>query len=36
MLFRSDDLSVEEKDRLLAALMAERDGRTIKEADDGH
>ena len=30
-----DDLSVEEKDRLLAALMAERDGRTIKEADDG-
>ena len=30
-----DDLSVEEKDRLLAALMAERDGRVIKEADDG-
>lgn len=30
-----DDLSMEEKDRLLAALMAERDGRTIKEADDG-
>ena len=30
-----DDLSAEEKDRLLAALMAERDGRTIKEADDG-
>lgn len=31
-----DDLSAEEKDRLLAALMAERDGRTIKEADDGN
>ena len=30
-----DDLSMEEKDRLLAALMAERDGRVIKEADDG-
>ena len=30
-----DDLSVEEKDRLLAALMTERDGRVIKEADDG-
>src|SRR5699024_5060298 len=30
-----DDLSAEEKDRLLAALMAERDGRVIKEADDG-
>ena len=31
-----DDLSVEEKDRLLAALMAERDGRTIKGADNGN
>ena len=30
-----DDLDADEKDRLLAALMAERDGRVIKEADDG-
>ena len=30
-----DDLDDDEKDRLLAALMAERDGRVIKEADDG-
>ena len=30
-----DDLDADEKDRLLAALMAERDGRAIKEADDG-
>ena len=30
-----DDLGADEKDRLLAALMAERDGRVIKEADDG-
>ena len=31
-----DDLDADEKDRLLAALMAERDGRVIKEADDGN
>ena len=30
-----DDLDADEKDRLLAALMADRDGRVIKEADDG-
>lgn len=30
-----EDLSAAEKDRLLAELMAERDGRTIKEADNG-
>ena len=30
-----DELDADEKDRLLAALMAERDGRAIKEADDG-
>ena len=31
-----DDLDADEKDRLLAALMAERDGRTIKGADNGN
>ena len=31
-----EDLSAAEKDRLLAELMAERDGRVIKEADDGN
>ena len=31
-----DDLDADEKDRLLAALMTERDGRVIKEADDGN
>ena len=31
-----EDLSAAEKDRLLAELMADRDGRVIKEADDGH
>lgn len=30
-----DELDADEKDRLLAALMTERDGRVIKEADDG-
>lgn len=31
-----DDLNDAEKDRLLAALMAERDGRMIKESDNGN